>query len=587
MSRRPLTVSGLVASLAVALALSGCVSIPESSSVREGREVDVQGEPRVINNIPVGPSPGASPLDVVSGYFAAMLAYPQTYDVAREYLTPTAAASWTPGGTVVVYDKQAIVERGGFVAVEGDILGSLDDRGTWTTAPPGQSSLRTQFRLTQIDGEWRIVNPLPALYVDRDFFQRSYSQFSLYFFDPTQLVLTPDPVYLLIGDDTASTLVDNLLHGPTRDLTGIVETLVPDGLELDGPVEVSSTGAASVPLSDQILTIDESDRQLFAAQLTWTLRQLPEVADVSVTLDGEALDIAGVGTRIGDDELTGYDPAGLSASRQLFALSPKGLVRLDSDGVVLESGPISEASMGARAVAVDQTGQLGAVVSGDGRTVYVGGVNAGSEQEERVWLTGATNLLRPSWDVHGVLWVVDRQPGGSVVRAMTGPGAGEPLSTPEGLSGKDIQGFAVSRDGVRFAAVVAEGDEARLVIAKIDRLDDRPRQVMLLRLREVLSPDITLTGISGLAWSSPTDVVLLANGEAGDRQVYEVSIDGSAVEAMTGFLPSRPLSLAAGSNEDAPLAIGGRNGNVYVQTPDFQWVEVPSAQRLWAPSYPG
>jgi hypothetical protein len=111
--------------------------------------------------------------------------------------------------------------------------------------------------------------------------------------------------------------------------------------------------------------------------------------------------------------------------------------------------------------------------------------------------------------------------------------------------------------------------------------------VTLLRLREVRSPDIALTGISGLAWSSPTDVVLLANGEAGDRQVYEVSIDGSAVEAMTGFLPSTPLSLAAGSNEDAPLAIGGRNGNVYVQTPDFQWVEVPSTPRLWAPSYPG
>lgn len=587
MSRGLVRASGLVASLAVALALSGCVTIPESSSVREGREVDVQGEPQVINTLPASPSPGASPLDVVSGYFAAMLAYPPIYDVAKEYLTPTAAANWSPGGSVVVYDKQAIVERGGVIAVEGDILGSLDARGTWTTAPPEQSGLQTDLRLTQIDGEWRIVNPPPQLYVDRDFFQRSFAQFSLYFFDPTRLVLTPDPVYLLIGDDTASTLVENLLQGPTRDLTGIVETLVPDGLELDGSVQVSSTGAASVPLSDQILALDESERQLLAAQLTWTLRQLPEVSDVAVTLDGEALDIAGVGTRIDDDELTGYDPAGLSASRQLFALSPKGMVRLDSGGVVLESGPVSEASRGARAVAVDQTGQVGAVVSGDGRTLSVGGVSADSEQEERVWLTGAANLLKPSWDVHGVLWVVDRQPGGSIVRAMTGPGGAEPLSLPEGLRGKDIQGFAVSRDGVRFAAVVSEGDGARLVIAKIDRLDDRPRHVMLLRLREVLSPDISLTGISGLAWSSPTDVVLLANGEAGDRQVYEVSIDGSAVEAMTGFLPSRPLSLAAGSNEDAPLAIGGRNGNVYVQTPDVQWVEVPSAQRLWAPSYPG
>jgi hypothetical protein len=443
------------------------------------------------------------------------------------------------------------------------------------------------MRLTQIEGEWRIVNPLPDLYVDRDYFQRSYAQFSLFFFDPTRLVLTPDPVYLLIGDTTATRLVANLLRGPTNDLTGIVDSLVPQGLRLDGRVRVNSTGTASVPLTDQILTLDETDRQLFAAQLTWTLRQLPEVADVAVTIDGEPLDIEGLGTRITDDELTGYDPAGLSASRQLFALSQRGLVSLDSTGAVDESGPISRASIRARSVAVDLTGQFAAVVSTDGATLTVGGVSSGSTLGPRVWLTGADDLLKPSWDVHGVLWVVDRGPNGSIVRAMTGAGRGEPLATPVGLRGQDIQGFAVSRDGVRFAAVVANGDGARLVIAKIDRPQDRPAQVTLLRFREVRSPDIALTGISGLAWSSPTDVVLLANVEAGDRQVYEVSIDGSAVEAMTGFLPSTPLSLAAGSNEDAPLAIGGRNGNVYVQTPDFQWVEVPSTPRLWAPSYPG
>ena len=587
MTLRLSKLGGVMAMASAVLTVAACVSIPESSPVREGREVDVQGEPGVINNIPVGPTPGAAPLDVVSGYLAAMLAYPQTEEVARQYLTPTASSAWSPGDTVVVYDKQTIIEQGGVVSIEGEVLGSLDQRGSWTTAEPERSTLQADMRLTQIEGEWRIVNPLPDLYVDRDYFQRSYVQFSLFFFDPTRLVLTPDPVYLLIGENTASKLVANLLRGPTNDLTGIVDSLVPQGLRLDGRVRISGAGTASVPLTDQILTLDETDRQLFAAQLTWTLRQLPEVADVAVTIDGEPLDIEGLGTRITDDELTGYDPAGLSASRQLFALSQRGLVSLDSTGAVDESGPISRASVKARSVAVDLTGQFAAVVSRDGTKLTAGGVSSGSTLSSRDWLTGADDLLKPSWDVHGVLWVVDSGRDGSIVRAMTGPGRGGPLDTPAGLRGHDIQGFAVSRDGVRFAAVVANGDEARLVIAKIDRPRDRPAQVTLLRLREVRSPDIALTGISGLAWSSPTDVVLLANGEAGDRQVYEVSIDGSAVEAMTGFLPSTPLSLAAGSNEDAPLAIGGRNGNVYVQTPDFQWVEVPSTPRLWAPSYPG
>jgi hypothetical protein len=173
------------------------------------------------------------------------------------------------------------------------------------------------------------------------------------------------------------------------------------------------------------------------------------------------------------------------------------------------------------------------------------------------------------------------------VQAIAGPNSDPVVLQTPGLSGRDVQEFAVSRDGVRFAAVVAEGDRARLVIAKIQRPASQPGQVSLVRLREVVNPDITLTGVSGLAWSSPTGVALLANGEAGDRQIYQMSIDGSAVEGMTGFLPSRPVSLAAGPNADEPLTIGARTGKVYIQNLDLQWTEVPSSTRLWAPTYPG
>jgi hypothetical protein len=572
--------------LAIGALLGACVSIPESSPVRQGREVDVRDEQRVINYIPPRPSPGASQLEIVSGYFAAMLAYPQDFDIAREFLTPEAADAWDPSERVVVYDDQSIIERDGGVEVGGRVLGSLDQRGTWTTTQPGGEELDTGLRLRRVDSEWRIENPLPGLYVDRDHFQRSYAQFALYFFDPTRSVLTPDPVYLLIGESTATELVGDLLRGPTADLSGVAESVAPAGLELDGRVRVSGSGLASIPLTPQVLTLDEASRQLLTAQLTWTLRQLVDVEQISLTLDGEALDIASVGTRIDVDEYSGYDPAGFaSCTRQLYALSLRGLVTLDDDGASDVSGPVSRNSVGARSVAVDQSCQLGAVVSGNGTGLSVAGLTTESTRQPQRWLTGV-DLLRPSWDVHGLLWVVDRTPAGAVIRVMTGPQDSRELVLP-GLTGTDVQGFAVSRDGVRLAAVVARGATARLVIAKIDRPDGRPRQVRLLRLREVLSPDITLTGISGLGWASPTEVALLANAEAGDQQVYDISLDGSTVEGITGFLPSRPVSLAAGSNLDAPLAIGGRNGNIYVQTQGLQWTEVPSEQRLWAPTYPG
>jgi hypothetical protein len=573
----------------VATAVAGCVSIPDSSPVREGREVDARGEPGVINNIPVGPSPGATPLDIVTGYFAAMLAYPQTDEVARQFLTPTAAENWSSDARVVVYDSQAIVERPSGVDVHGRTLGWLDSRGSWTTTHGAQAQRSTRLRLTKIDGEWRIINPLPGLYVDREYFLRSYAQLSLYYFDPTLSVLTPDPVYLLIGDDTATELVDNLLLGPTRDLTGVVESIAPLGTEMVGDVRVTPAGLATIPLSQDVLALDEADRQLLAAQLTWTLRQLPDVDDIAITVDGAPFEIAGVGPRIGIDEFGGYDPAGLAVNRQLYALSARGMVTLEDRGVVPQAGPIQEATAHARSVAVDPSGSLVAVVSTDGGTLTVTSLNPepGETPQPQVWMEGATDLLRPSWDVHGVLWAVDRGQRGAVLRAISGPNGTQTVLQTPGLSGRDIQGFAVSRDGVRFAAVVAEADRAKLVIAKIQRPADQPGRVTLVRLREVVNPDITLTGISGLAWASPTGVALLANGEAGDRQIYQVSIDGSAVESMTGFLPSRPISLAAGPNADAPLAIGARNAKVYVQNPDLQWTEVPSTVRLWAPTYPG
>ena len=172
-----------------------------------------------------------------------MLAYPQTDEVARQFLTPTAAENWDSGAGLVVYENndQTMTENASGILVRSRILGSLDSRGSWSTADPDNAEVTVAMRLTQIDGEWRIVNPLPGTYVDRDYFARSYAHLSMYYFDPTKQVLAPDLVYLMIGDETPTELVANLLHGPTRELTGVVQTMAPQNLELDGRVRITGT----------------------------------------------------------------------------------------------------------------------------------------------------------------------------------------------------------------------------------------------------------------------------------------------------------------------------------------------------------
>jgi hypothetical protein len=81
--------------------------------------------------------------------------------------------------------------------------------------------------------------------------------------------------------------------------------------------------------------------------------------------------------------------------------------------------------------------------------------------------------------------------------------------------------------------------------------------------------------------------MVLASEEGGDHQPFEVTIDGSRATAISEFLPIEPVSVAAGPNVDAPVVIGGADGEIYVQTPELQWEPFGGSTQLRAPVYPG
>lgn len=574
---------GALGGLIVALT-AACVSIPSDSSVRQGQAVGVQHEPELITNVPPGPVPGASREEVVSGFFAAMLAYPQRAATARQFLAPDAAASWDPSSGLVVYDEQVIVERPDGVSVRTHTLGSLNARGSWSSAKASTKTVKSMMQLRRVKGEWRLTNPAAGTLIDSDYFDLYFRPFSLYFFEPTLSVLTPDPVYVMLGDATASSLVSDLLLGPSRELAGVAATAVPAETELDVAVSTAANGRVEVPLSPTVLGLSAEGRQLFAAQLTWTLRQLPEVQSISVTVDGSRLEVPGVSVNgvFGVDEFAGYDPA-FATQLALFALSPDGLVTVTDGDATLLPGPIAAAAKRARYAAVDSSASLAAVVDRNGR-VLVGGT-AASAEAPTPWFKGGKHLLRPSWDVHDVLWLINRDAPGATVYAVTSDGRRRVPA--RGIDGKQVKAFAVSRDGVRLAAIVRKDHASRIVISVIDRDPRDPAAVSLSHARAVASPGFTATVLTGLAWVSPTAVMVLASEEGGDRQPFEVSIDGSRAIAVSGFLPVEPVSVAAGPNVEAPVVIGGSNGEIYVQTPELQWEPFGGSTPLRAPVYPG
>ncbi len=574
-----------VASLVACLAVStGCVSIPTDSPVSRGRDLGVPDEPQLNSNLPPGPAPGATREEIAAGFFEAMLAYPRSESLARSFLTPDAAARWNPAETLVVYDDQDLTEEDGVAVFRSRRLGSLDERGSWTSSTPGTSEVTVPMRTEQVDGELRLASPPTGTYIDADYFDRYFDPFALHFFDPTGTILTPDPVYLLLGESTATNLVRDLLKGPSRQLRGVAYSVAPENLVVSAPVRVSAAGLAEVPLSGSALTMSPDDRRLFAAQLTWTLRALPEIETIAITVDGQPFSVEGSGTEFGVDEFAGYDPAGFAATRQLFGLTPRGLGIVSQDSTTRVLGSVNAAARDARSVAADPSGALAAVVSQEGGNVSVGAVSTVGGGTSP-WFRRGEDLLRPSWDIHRALWLVDRTADGARVYVATRDRA-RSVSAP-GITAEQVLSFAISRDGTRMAAVVREGGKVRLVIALIDRSAADPVDVTLTPATTVFGPDVTFSGANNLAWLSPTSVAVLANEDGGDLQPFEVSIDGSRVITFDGFLPIRPVSVASGPNSDIPLVVGSRRGELYVSDPESGWASFGAETPVLSPVYPG
>jgi len=566
------------------LAATGCASIPTDSTVRQGRDLGVQDEPQLNSNLPPGPAAGASREEIAAGFFEAMLAYPRSESLARSFLTPDASDRWDPAATLVVYDDQEINEEKGVAVFRSRRLGSLDERGSWTSSTAGTSEVTVPLRTERVGGEWRLATPPAGTYIDVDYFDRYFDQFSLHFFDPTETILTPDPVYLLLGESTATTLVRDLLKGPSRQLSEVAFTVAPDGLAVTAPVQVSAAGLAEVPLNGSALTMSPADRRLFAAQLTWTLRPLPEVETISITVDGQPVSIEGSGTQFSIEEFAGYDPAGFVATTRLFGLTPRGLATVTQDGAAKVTGSVSGATENPRAVSADPSGARAAVVSQDGSRVVVGSVSSVAEGTS-TWFRRGEDLLRPSWDIHQVLWVVDRTKTGARVFVSTGNRT-QRVKAP-GVTSEQVLSFAISRDGTRMAAVVKERGSVRLVIALIDRRAADPADVTVTPAISVFGPEVTFSGDNNLAWSSPTSVVVLANEDGGDLQPFDVSIDGSRVMPFDGFLPIRPVSIASGPNIEIPVVVGSQRGELYVRDPESGWAPFGEGTRVLSPAYPG
>jgi hypothetical protein len=489
--------------------------------VTAGSAADASTEPGPYYD-PPPPQPNASATDVVRGFLNAMTATPVRQQPAREFLATDAQAAWNPGLATITYPGTLTPRGESRVSVTLSGADHLDSRGRWQGALPAEDQNLSFPMKRDENGEWRIAEAPNALIVPETWFENHYRPVSLYFFDPTRTVLVPEPVFVPSGEQLASTLVAGLLRGPGPGLGRVSQSLLPAGVvKLSVPV---SDGIASITVTGPTDQPAPQDVQPMLAQIAWTLRQEPTIKAFRLTIGSQIVQLPGAITEFSVETGAEYDPTGLQSSALLYGLRNGLLVSGSAASLTAVDGPLGRRGFGVRSIGVNLDATTVGAVAADGRSVLVAPVrDPGNRVTQRV--SQASNLLKPAWDLHDRMWLVDRTPSGSRVSYLEN-GTLHALTVPR-LTGRDVKRFLVSRDGSRLVAVVHRGDLGDAFFVSRIRYDAAGHVLDALPATRVFwEGGRSLLQVRDIAWLSPTTFVVL-HRIAQSFEVRSLSVDGS------------------------------------------------------------
>ena len=546
------------------LLASGCVGMPDSGPVHESDTLPNSSEVEASAKNAVPPRAQAPPADIAKGFVDAMSAWPIQIDVARQFLSEEAAAAWKPDRATITFEGALPPEVSGEEAtIQLSEAEQLDANGAWRgRLPTDEQSLR--FDLALEDGEYRITNPPDALIVPATWFAQRFVQASLYFFDRTGRILVPEPVFVPRGDQLASTLTNRLLD-PGESLQGISRSYLPT-VDAGLSVPVSDAGVAEIDLGgNNAGPQDPDDLSKMLAQLGWTLRQVPGIRALRVSIGGEDLPLAGADGEYGVTEGQQFDPASPSVNPLLYGLRDGHLVYGDApDSLEPAPGPLGEEqSSGLRSVSVNLDESRAVGVSVDGTSLVRAPVRDHSGARPVTIVSDRTDLLPPAWDFTGRMWVVDNTATGAVVSYWS-RGRLVPLTVPQ-VSRGEVRAFLVSRDATRFVAVVrgANGDQVR--VGRI-RYDDQGNDPRAGSTRQIQVEGVDEARITDIAWTSPTSVLVVRPISGETSQVSTLPVDGAPTESQSVYVSGRVIVLAAAPDDASTPYAATKDGLVDLDT---------------------
>ena len=552
-----------------AILLTGCVTVPSSGPVESGLTgpAPVAREP-LVRPIANPPLPGMTQLEVVAGFLGATAAVGDDFQVARQYLTEQASQAWNPGAgvTVVAVDSQELSQAGAAVRADFDQVATVSASGVLNRQPAAGSSWT--LPMESVDGEWRISQAPDGLLLTSEEFQRAFEARSTYFLDPGGSTAVPDMrVVPRTGRQALATaLVAALLAGPSQWLAPAVSSAIPGGMQLAlGAVPVAN-GVARVDLQGPPLASDRALVEQFGAQFAWTLRQVPGLVAMEVSVNGRAVPLQQDRGPVQLAVFDGYTPDVIEGGAPLYGLTQAGTFAAVQDGAVRELDRPGIAGMPpASSVAVDPSGQVIAGAAADRSGMLLGALRPEGSALQTI---GGQVGSGPSIDAAQRVWWCDGQ-GRVLVAAADGSGQFAAAVVPVAGAAGPVRLIRPSRDGTRAALLVGDGPARSVLIGVVVAGADG------LRIEGVSALGST-GGAGDLAWHDADEItVLLPGSGAMDR------VDLLGNRTVSFAVPQEALSVTDAPDDAIALGLGDGSAG---------WLTgngVRIVEGLRAPAYPG
>lgn len=522
--RRP---AALVSALAVALALAGCVAVPNAGSVQVGAPIEQDPDTGVAFS-PSGPAKGATPDDIVQGFLLAQTSATDDFAIAREFLATSVEDTWAPLAAVSISSNTPAVSQPAGVETQATLTftqsAHVDATGQYGQEPAGSVASTRDFQLVQQDGEWRISNLAPGIVLNADVFTSVFHAYSLYFFDPTYQYLVPDVRWFPVTGLTSTNIVDGLLAGPSEVLAGAVASAFPATLTLASAVSVVA-GVATVDFEDNGGSADPSiddtspeTRGRMRQQITASLATANStIVSTVLTVGGVELVVPiGPASAIVDPDVNAL-PLVLSATGLGFANAAKVT---PIHGVSEALASLTNVSGGTYANA---SATLAVRADGGVYRVHAGAVAP---------VDPRADLVVPSIDPQGVIWSANAS---GEIRVIDATGA--VLTVPSTLvpAGDRLVSMDVSRDGTRLLLYVAGSatdvipTSNLLIVAGIVRASGSAPT-----LENTIQLPVAAGSPIDAAWLDDQTVVTLSGGDAAVVTTYVVGGQSARPGSVAG-----------------------------------------------------